>query len=107
MCLGKTLEAVHTESMPVPVGRGDSTKRYTCADEKRIFAVIPWPRVKGSTADLTLSDGRIINLVATSDATDDGMSYVNEEGVEFSYRGDNADLREKGTTTFVGCVLVR
>ena len=74
---------------------------FSCADNKTIKVVFNTGH-EGSV-DLTLSDGRKMNLPVTASAG--GARYANKsESVVFWNTGNTAHLDENNKTTFSGCV---
>jgi membrane-bound inhibitor of C-type lysozyme len=74
---------------------------FSCADSKTMKVV--FNTGKNGTVDITLSDGRKMNLPVTASAG--GARYANKsESVVFWNVGNTARLEENNKETFAGCV---
>lgn len=76
---------------------------FTCSDGKSITA--KFNTGKNGSVDLTLSDGRKINLDVTASAG--GARYANDdESIVFWNTGNTATLDEGNQTTYDNCITL-
>lgn len=77
--------------------------KFTCSDGKSITA--KFNTGKNGSVDLTLSDGRKINLDVTASAG--GARYANDdESIVFWNTGNTATLDEGNQTTYDNCITL-
>lgn len=92
--------STRTQDTVIPTPEQKITAEFICGDEKRITAEF----VNGENryVDLTLNDGRTMNLPSAVSA--DGARYANSnESIVFWNVGDTATLEENGVTTYSDC----
>ena len=74
---------------------------FVCPDQKSITATFHLP--DDASVDVTLSDGRTMNLPHAISAS--GARYANaDESFVFWNKGTSAFVEENGTTTYDNCV---
>ncbi|MDP2648342.1 MAG: hypothetical protein Q8P19_00365 [bacterium] len=80
---------------------GTVNAAFGCADGKSINASYAREKVT-----LSLSDGRMVTLPQTSDATtNNGTYYANpNDGFEFVDSGNSAYIKEQGSRTYTDCM---